>query len=79
MKASTEARPRLREGRPRIKGNPATSRPSWRGCGRGLAECVVTKIRPQFPRLVVKYGGTHRLELPDPITAYLHAADVSQA
>jgi len=45
---------------------------------------VVTKIRPQFPRLVVKYtateeGGTHRLELPDPITAYLHAADVSQA
>jgi hypothetical protein len=42
----------------------------------------VVKHRKQFPRLVVRYiateaGGSHRLELPDPITAYLHAADVA--
>ena len=35
----------------------------------------------QFPRIVVKYvadegGGTHPLQLPDPITAYLTASDV---
>jgi hypothetical protein len=42
----------------------------------------VVKHRKQFPRLVVRYtateaGGSHSLELPDPITAYLHAADVA--
>ena len=39
------------------------------------------KLRKQFPRIVVKYiesetGGTHPLELPDPITAYLAMTDV---
>merc|ERR1712185_13433 len=37
-------------------------------------KATVTKLRKQFPRIVVKYiatesGGTHPLELPDPITA----------
>ena len=41
----------------------------------------VIKLRTQFPRIVVKYtategGGTLPLELPDPVTAYLHAGDV---
>ena len=41
----------------------------------------MVKLRKQFPRIVVKYiatenGGTHRLELPDPITAYLFMSDV---
>ena len=41
----------------------------------------VTKLRKQFPRIVVKYledeaGGSHALQLPDPITAYLTMADV---
>ena len=37
----------------------------------------VVKLRKMFPRIVVKYvatedgSGTHPLELPDPITAYL--------
>ena len=44
-------------------------------------KAVVLKIRKQFPRIVVKYvadegGGTHPLQLPDPITAYLTASDV---
>jgi hypothetical protein len=38
-------------------------------------------LRKQFPRIIVKYiategGGTHPLELPDPITAYLTMSDV---
>ena len=39
------------------------------------------KLRKLFPRIVVQYvetetGGTHPLELPDPITAYLTMSDV---
>jgi hypothetical protein len=41
----------------------------------------VIRLRKQFPRIVVKYvateaGGTHKLELPDPITAYLTMTDL---
>ena len=41
----------------------------------------VIKLRKQFYRIVVKYtatesGGTHALELHDPITAYLTMSDV---
>jgi len=41
----------------------------------------VVGLRKMFPRIIVKYtatedGGTHPLELPDPITAYLTASDV---
>jgi hypothetical protein len=44
-------------------------------------KAVVTGLRKQFPRIVVKYiatedGGTHPLELPDPITAYVTMSDV---
>jgi hypothetical protein len=44
-------------------------------------KAVVIKIRKQFPRIVVKYvadegGGTHPLQLPDPVTAYLTSSDV---
>ena len=37
----------------------------------------MVRLRTQFPRIVVRYtatedgSGTHPLELPDPITAYL--------
>ena len=39
------------------------------------------KLRKLFPRIVVQYiesesGGTHPLELPDPITAYLTMTDL---
>ena len=46
-------------------------------------KATVIKIRapPAWPPIVVKFtatleGGTHRLALPDPITAYLHADHV---
>ena len=44
-------------------------------------QAQVIKLRTQFPRIVVKYlatedGGTHPLELPDPITAYLTMSDI---
>jgi len=43
----------------------------------------VTKVRTQFPRIVVKYlateeGQTSRHVLPDLITAYLHMGDVEE-
>ena len=46
---------------------------------RFRAEVIGT--RRLFPRIVVKYiatesGGTHPLELPDPITAYLTMTDL---
>ena len=41
----------------------------------------MVSLRRLFPRIVVKYiatesGGTHPLELPDPITAYLTMTDL---
>ena len=51
-------------------------------CGvRKRFKAKVIKLRKMFPRIVVQYietetGGTHPLELPDPITAYLFMADV---
>ena len=41
----------------------------------------VINLRKHFPRIVVQYmetetGGTHPLELPDPITAYLCMTDL---
>lgn len=44
-------------------------------------KAIVVKLRKQFPRIVVRYtedvnGGTHPLQLPDPITAYLTMSDV---
>ena len=41
----------------------------------------VIKLRKLFPRIVVKYitdedGCTHRLALPDPVTAYLMMMDI---
>jgi hypothetical protein len=44
-------------------------------------KAVVTGLRKQFPRIVVKYvatedGGTHPLELPDPAIAYVTMSDV---
>jgi hypothetical protein len=44
-------------------------------------KATVLKLRRQFPRIVVKYiedesGGSHALELPDPVTAYVTMADV---
>ena len=53
------------------------------GNARKRFKAMVINHRKQFPRIVVRYiasesGGSHRLKLPDPITAYLHAADVAQ-
>ena len=51
-------------------------------CGiRKRFKAKVVKVRKQFPRIVVKYiatesGGTHPLELPDPVTAYLTMTDL---
>ena len=51
-------------------------------CGvRKRFKAKVIKLRKMFPRIVVQYiatetGGTHPLELPDPITAYLTMSDV---
>ena len=44
-------------------------------------EPKVVSLRRLFPRIVVKHiatesGGTHPLELPDPITAYLTMTDL---
>ena len=51
-------------------------------CGvRKRFRAKVVSLRRLFPRIVVKYiatesGGTHPLELPDPITAYLTMTDL---
>ena len=50
--------------------------------GRKRFQAKVVKLRKLFPRIVVQYvatedGGTHPLELPDPITAYLTMTDVA--
>ena len=50
--------------------------------GRKRFKAKVVKLRKLFPRIVVQYletetGGTHPLELPDPITAYLTMTDVA--
>jgi hypothetical protein len=53
-------------------------------CGvRKRFKAKVIKLRKMFPRIVVQYietetGGTHPLQLPDPVTAYLFMADVEQ-
>ena len=52
-------------------------------CGvRKRFKAKVVKLRKLFPRIVVQYvatedGGTHPLELPDPITAYLTMTDLA--
>ena len=49
----------------------------WHNSAHQLFSARVEKIRPKFPRIVVRFtadahGNTNRLCLPEPITAYVH-------
>ena len=51
---------------------------------RQLFAARVEAIRAKFPRIVVRFtadaeGRTHRIALPEPVTAYVHSGLVSQA
>ena len=58
-----------------------SSRSAAPGGGRVWYRATVVALRTRFPPIHVKYtatleGATARLALPEPVTAYCHAADV---
>ena len=55
----------------------------WHGGAHHVFAATVEAIRATFPRIVVRFtadgeGRTHRIALPEPITAYVHAGLVQE-